>query len=184
MIRALIFRLSLEEAIRVSIATSIKGGHGGVLNEIKGFQRALKAGAIPLGVPDLLIVLRDANCGNFNEIKREIINIIDNSVFPFFVVGCPDPHVERWFLLDSNSLMKVFGSFFEVPAYKCEKNYYKNELKSIIRQAGWPITQGGIEYAHDIVSQINFSHAERNDPSFRIFISDLRGVLKNIKTLS
>jgi hypothetical protein len=178
--RALLRRLSSEGSVRISVGTTIRGGHGGVITEIKGFQRALKKGAIPSGTPDLLVVFIDANCHDFQDIKREAAGVIDGSIFPFYVIGCPDPHIEKWLLLDQNALKDVFGVSPNIPLHKCERDFYKNELKNIIRNAGWPITQGGIEYSKDIIEKIDFIRAKRNDASFGNFINDLRLILKNI----
>lgn len=182
--RALFRRLSREEGVRISISKSIKGGYGGVLTEIKGFQRALHKGAIPAGSPDLLLVLGDSNCHNFQERKREIISIIDNNIFPFTVVGCPDPHIEKWLLIDQHALSIVFGVSSNISLDKCKRDYYKNELKRIIRLACWPMTQEGIEYSQDIIEKIDFIRAEKNDHSFKVFLSDLRSILRHLKSLN
>jgi len=179
--RALFRRLSLEEGVRISISKAIKGGYGGVLTEIKAFQKALQKGAIPAGIPDLLIVLGDGNCHKFHERKKEIISAINNNVFPFSVVGCPDPHIEKWLLIDQQALKAVFGASLNISLDKCIRDYYKNELKGIIQFAGWPMTHDGIEYSQDIIERIDFNRAGKNDNSFGDFISSLRASLRNIK---
>lgn len=179
--RALLRRLSSEEGVRISISKAIKGGYGGVLTEIKGFQRALSIGAIPAGSPDLLLVLGDSNCHSFQERKKEIISTVDNNIFPFIVVGCPDPHVEKWLLIDQHALSVVFGVSMDISLDKCKRDYYINELQKIIRLAGWPMTLEGIEYSQDIIGKLDFPRAEQNDNSFKEFISDLRLFLRNIK---
>lgn len=180
--RALFRRLSFEEGVKISISKSIMGGYGGVLTEIKGFQRALHKGAIPAGSPDLLLVLGDSNCHNFQERKRQITDIIDNTIFPFIAVGCPDPHIEKWLLIDSHALNMVFGVSLNISLDKCKRDYYKHELQRIVRQAGWPMTQEGIEYAQDIIEKIDFIQAERNDHSFKVFLSELRSIIKRFKS--
>lgn len=179
-VRSLFRRLSAAEGVKVSFSVAIQGGHGGVITGIKGFQSALKKGAIPAGTPDLLVVLIDANCHDFQERKRETAGVIDSSVFPFFVIGCPNPHIEKWLLIDQHALSVVFGASLNIPLHKCDRDFYKNELKTIIQHAGWPITQGGIEYSQDIIAEVDFVRAEKNDPSFGNFISDLRSTLRTI----
>jgi hypothetical protein len=179
--RALFRRLSCEEGVRISISKSIKGGYGGVVAEIKGFQRALHKGVIPAGSPDLLLVLGDSNCDNFQDRKREIISIIDDNIFPYRVVGCPDPHIEKWLLIDQHALSMVFGVSTNISLDKCKRDYYKNELKRIIRLAGWPMTQEGIEYSQDIIEKIDFIRAEKNDRSFKVFLDDVRSIIKHFK---
>lgn len=179
-LRSLFRRLSADEGVKVSFSVAIQGGHGGVITGIKGFQSALKKGAIPAGTPDLLVVLIDANCHDFQVRKRETAGVIDSSVFPFFVIGCPNPHIEKWLLLDQHALSDVFGASLNIPLQKCDRDFYKNELRKIIQHAGWPITQGGIEYSQDIIEKIDFIRAERTDSSFGNFISDLKSALKSI----
>jgi hypothetical protein len=180
-VRALFRRLSFEEGVRISISKSIMGGYGKVLTGIKGFQRALNKGAIPAGTPDLLLVLGDSNCHNFQEREKEIKGIIDNTIFPYIVVGCPDPHIEKWLLIDPHALKIVFGVSLDITLDKCERDYYKYELQRIIRNAGWPMTQEGIEYSQDIIEELDFSKAEKNDHSFKVFLSDLRSIIKLLK---
>ncbi len=180
-VRSLFRRVAFEECVKISISKAITGGYGKVITEIKGFQRALFKGIIPAGSPDLLLVMGDANCGNFRERKKEIMGNIDPNIFPFFIVGCPDPHIEKWLLIDDQALLSIFGSSTNMPLDKCIRDYYKNELKRIIRSAGWPIAQEGLEYSQDIINIIDFARAEKNDQSFKIFISDLRSALKKIK---
>lgn len=179
--RALLRRISREEGVRVSVSIAIKGGYGGVLTEIKGFQRALEQLAIPAGSPDLLLVLGDANCHNFQERKSDIISAINTNIFPFLVIGCPDPHVEKWLLIDQHALRSLFGVSTNISLDKCIRDYYKKELQKVIRLAGWPMTQEGIEYSYDIIQNIDFPRAERNDHSFKDFICGLRSTLRNIK---
>lgn len=179
-VRSLFRRLSAAEGVRVSFSVAIQGGHGGVITGIKGFQSALKKGAIPAGTPDLLVVLIDANCHDFQERVRETAGVIDSSVFPFSVIGCPNPHIEKWLLLDQHALNNVFGVSLNIPLQKCERDFYKNELRKIIQHAGWPITQGGIEYSQDIIEEVDFVRAGRNDSSFGNFISDLKSAFKRI----
>jgi len=180
-VRSLFRRLSADEGVKVSFSVAIQGGHGGVITGIKGFQRALKKGAIPAGIPDLLVVLIDANCHDFQEMKRETQSVIDASVFPFVVIGCPNPHIEKWLLLDQHALSAVFKVSLDISLQKCDRNFYKNELKRIIQNAGWPMTQGGLEYAKDIINETDFVKAIKIDSSFGNFIADMKATLKIIR---
>ena len=180
--RALIRRIARDERIKYTITTSIKaGGSGKVTIEIKGFQKVLKRGLLPGGIPDLLIVMRDSNCEGFHKIKRELEEIIDKDLFPLYVIGCPDPHAEKWFFADQESFYKLFGFIPGISLSECRQDYYKNALKDAIKKAGWPSTQGGIEYAEDVFSLMDFSNIAKNDDSLITFINDIRASFKQMK---
>ncbi len=51
-------------------------------------------------MPDLFIVATDANCRGYTERKREIDLAIEKFK-EITIYAIPDPHIERWLLLDS-----------------------------------------------------------------------------------
>jgi len=181
--RALLHRISKELNLKTSISSSIEGGKGRVINELKGFQKAIEKQIIPGGAPDIIIVMHDTNCHNFNEVKNNLENYINKSIFPAFIIGCPDPHAERWFFSDLESFHLFFGISPSISQAKCEKDYYKNALKIEIHKAGWPIIQGGVEYAQDIIDHLDFSRVNKTDRSLDQFISDIRNTLKRFKVI-
>ena len=56
---------------------------------------------------------------------------------------------------------------------KCDRDLYKQRLSEAIYDAGIMPSLGGIEYAEDIVQQMNFERAKRADRSFRRFADEL-----------
>ena len=41
------------------------------------------------------------------------------------ILAPPDPHVERWLLLDGAAYKAVFGKGCDTPDLKCDRNHYK-----------------------------------------------------------
>ncbi len=101
-IRALVGRFAKQYRIPVKTSfESAKGGHGKVISKLKGYISDLQNDQEYW--PDLLIVATDGNCKGFLERKQEI----DNAMKGFsgqVIYAIPDPHIERWLLLDSSKL--------------------------------------------------------------------------------
>ncbi len=127
-------------------------------------------------IPDLIIAATDANCSGLNERAREIAG--PDAPAPM-ISAVPDPHVERWLLLDGAAFKAVFGRGCDAPDRKCDRDLYKRRLVEAIRATGIMPSLGGIEFAEDIVRQMDMERAMRLDRSFRRFIDDLRGTLKH-----
>ncbi len=94
------------------------------------------------------------------------------------VYAIPDPHIERWLLLDAAAFKAVFGRGCAAPDQKCERHRYKTLLREAIRDAGIIPLLGGIEYAEDLVKAMNLRHLERADRSLRRLIRALRDRFK------
>lgn len=86
----------------------------------------------------------------------------------------PDPHVERWLLLDSTAFKKVLGKGCSAPGQKCDRGQYKRLLLDAIRQAGINPPLGGIEYAEDLVNAMNLEYLERSESSLGKLLKSLR----------
>jgi hypothetical protein len=142
-----------------------------MLNELRGFIREFQRGREPL--PDLLVIGRDANCEGYAKMKQAVEEVLADYPGPR-ILGIPDPHIERWLLLDSAAFKQVLGQGCSAPSYKCEKDRYKTLLTQAIREAGVKPLIGGIEYAEDLVQAMNLSRAESSDASFGHFLKDLR----------
>ena len=102
--------------------------------------------------PDLIVVATDANCKGLNERMREISGREEPAPM---ILAIPDPHIERWLLLDGAAFKTVFGKGCDAPDQKCDRNRYKQRLIEAIHATGTIPILGGIEYAEDIVQQIN-----------------------------
>ena len=153
------------------------GGHGKVIAEFDDYLRDLKQQGSPW--PDLLIVATDANCKGLNERAREIGG--REGPVPI-ILAIPDPHVERWLLLDGAAFKDVFGKGCDAPDLKCDRNHYKQRLIEAIYATGIMPRLGGIEYAEDIMLRININRAARMDRSFGRFVAELRDAFQGWQT--
>ena len=111
----------------------------------------------------VVVGVTDANCQGFHERVRRIDP--QNPPAPV-VLAVPDPHVERWLLLDGAAFKAVFGQGCDAPDRKCSRNRYKELLIAAIREAGCTTCLGGIEYAEDIVGHMDLDRATQSDTRF------------------
>ncbi len=160
------FRIDVELDWR-----SATGGHGRVIQEFRNYLRDSARHSEHL--LDLVIVATDANCSGLNDRVREIHDLPDHILPRPIVPAIPDPHVERWLLLDGAPFRSVVGRGCDAPDYKCERGHYKRLLAAAVRSAGVEPILGGIEYAADIVQEMDIDAAMRLDRSLRVFVDQL-----------
>lgn len=177
-IGALAQRVALECNVHVELRwhTAV-GGYGRVIDNYRRFLRDLRrqSGARP----DLVVVATDANCKGLNDRTKEII---EQDAYTPMVLAVPDPHIERWLLLDGAAFKAVFGTGCDAPDLKCERDHYKRQLIDAIQSAGFTPLLGGIEYAEDIVQNMDLDRIARLDKSFDHFVSDLRSAFRGWQT--
>ena len=149
------------------------GGYGKVIAELDNYIRDLNRQRSPR--PDLIVVATDANCKGLNERTNEIVS--QDAPAPM-ILAIPDPHIERWLLLDGAAFKAVFGKGCDAPDQKCARDRYKQRLIEAIRATGITPSLGGIEYAEDIVKKMNINRAAQADRSFNRFVSDLRNTFR------
>jgi Domain of unknown function (DUF4276) len=179
-IGALLERLARDSGVEVQLNwRSARRGHGRVVQEFKEFLRDL--GAQTGRLPDMVIVASDANCKGLNERARELQ--FPDAPAPI-VLAIPDPHVERWLLLDGAAFKAVFGRGCNAPDLKCSRDRYKQLLIDEIREAGVIPSLGGIEFAEDIVRKLDIARAGRADPSFKRFVDELSRAFQGWKASS
>ena len=173
-IGALVQRLADEYSIDVQFNwRSAVRGHGRVVRELRDYLRDLRGQGSPL--PDLIIVATDANCRGLNERKKEM----DQTTTPApMILAIPDPHIERWLLLDSAAFKTAVGRGCDAPDRKCDRDLYKRRLATAIRAAGIMPSLGGIEFAEDIVQSMDINRAKRADRSFQRFVDPLVNVFQ------
>ena len=117
-IGALVRRLVAELGLEVRLEwRSARHGYGRVVSEFKEYLRDLGRQRVP--VPDLIVVATDANCRGLNERTREIGH--PDAPAPL-VLAIPDPHIERWLLLDGAAFKTVFGRGCDAPDQKCDRD--------------------------------------------------------------
>lgn len=179
-LRALIERLAHEHGLEIALDwRNVRRGHNAVIQELRQFLRDLGRGTG--GYPDLIVVATDANCKGLTQRLHEIRGVTD-AMQVRVICAVPDPHIERWLLIDSAAFKTVFGRGCAAPDYKCERARYKRLLIEAIRQAGISPSIGGIEFAADIVAAMDLIRASRLDPSLQRFLDDLNAVLREWRT--
>ena len=172
-IGALVQRLADESgtAVRLEWRNAVDG-YGAVVREFDDYLRDL---ARQGGYPDLIVVATDANCKGLNERASEL----ERANVPVPVIqAIPDPHIERWLLLDGAAFRDAVGHGCEAPDQKCERERYKRLLINAIHNAGTMPSLGGIEFAEDIVQRINLERAMQADRSLRRFVSGTRQMFR------
>ena len=152
------------------------GGYGAVVDEFDDYLRDL---ARQGGHPDLIVVATDANCKGLNQRARELDR--PNVSVPV-IKAIPDPHIERWLLLDGEAFRNVVGRGCDAPDQKCERERYKQLLINAIYNAGILPSLGGIEFAEDIVRSMDIERAMNADNSLRRFISEIRLMFRQWQT--
>jgi hypothetical protein len=175
--RAIVDRIARELRVAVTIHTaSAKFGIGRLKTELSAFQALVRRRA---GTPDLLIVVIDANAVGPQARRQEVEQLIDPSVFPHHVVGTPDPCVERWLLADPEAFTERFGvqPALTVPR---DPHEWKHRLSETLEQAGEIVTQGGGEFAEEIVETMDFYRAGQADRTIQTFSDDVRAALRLI----
>jgi hypothetical protein len=169
---ALVRRLAAEHQLPIHLGVRFAhGGYGRMLEEVRRFVRDLGAGQQPL--PDLLLIGRDSNCQGYARAKAEVVNALGDYGGPV-VVALPDPHIERWLLLDAEAFKEVVGKGCAAPDLKCEKDRYKGQLRQAIRDAGLQPLLGGLEYAQELIQAFHLDRVAHNDASFGHFLRDFR----------
>ncbi|MBA2395640.1 MAG: DUF4276 family protein [Ktedonobacteraceae bacterium] len=164
-----------EKEYRVSVGDikrgSVRGGHGKAINELKQYIRYLQKGKEPL--PDLIIVAIDGNCKGFLERKKQVDEVVKD-LGERVISAIPDPHIERWLLLDSDAFKQVLGKGCTSPTYKCERDLYKKLLDAAVTNAGKESLFGGLEYASLLVPVMNLEYLERTEESLGRLLKALR----------
>ena len=176
--RALVSRLASDLGIEVAItAISASRGKGMALSQLRGWQRSFERGLM-VGKPDILIIVIDGNCVTAQVKRREIEGIVRREVFPSVVIGCPDPHVERWCFADPDAFERVVGVSAPPDPGKCERDAYKKMLRDTLRAADQPVLTDEMEIAPDIVHEIDLYRAGITQASLAMFVQDLQAALK------
>ena len=129
---ALLRRLAEEHRVGISLVwRQAYGGHGRMKHELNDYLRALRQQREPL--PDLIVAATDANCKGLNARTREIADPDPRT--PPVVLAIPDPHIERWLLLDGAAFKAVFDQGCRAPDRKCDRDRYKRHLVEAIQAA-------------------------------------------------
>jgi len=147
------------------------GGYGKMMSELKEYINDLLTDQEEL--PDLLIAATDSNCEGFLKRKRQVERAL-KAFRGKVIYAIPDPHIEKWLLLDSAAFKNVLGKGCPAPPQKCERNLYKRLLRDAVRATGVNPPLGGIEYGEDIVNAMDLDKLERTEASLGHLLKDLR----------
>ncbi len=171
---SLVRRMAAEQGVQIKVdVRSAHGGHGRVAKTFRQYLRDVDRQSAD--VVSLVVVATDTNCKGINKRADEIRTASE----PIPVVrAIPDPHVERWLLLDGAAFKQVFGTGCDAPDRKCERNLYKQRLMQAIVTTGRKPPLGGIEHAEEIVEAMDIHRACEADNSFDRFVSDLRAAFR------
>ena len=151
------------------------GGRGSVLASLKSYVADVSNGRDEY--IDILIVAVDSDC-DAAEVRRVVGRAV-NGFAGKVVLAIPEPHIERWFLLDTRAPAAVLGEnrAANVPIEKCEPDRFKNALRQAFRDVGVDPPAGGVLFGEEIARAMDLNLAERAD-DFRRFVSDLRGAIR------
>ena len=173
---ALIPRLAAEHGIEVHLLwRNTRRGHGAVVRELRQYLRDLELGRDRR--PDLVVVATDANCKGYTERRNEVTGLTGKAPIRT-ICAIPDPHIERWLLVDSSAFKQVFGQGCDAPDRKCERARYKRLLGDAIRKTGINPSFGGIEFAREIVEAMDLARAGGADDSLARLVDDLRAAFR------
>lgn len=149
-------------------------GHSMVLENLAQFGDEVRQ--LGNSSPDLIVVATDSNCRG-NTRRKEVERI----EMPVQVVhAIPDPHIERWLLLDSHAFKQVFGRGCNAPSKKCGRDLYKKLLGDAIHEAEAESIYAGLEFARDIIRLLDIDRVATLDKSFGRFVGDLRAAFRLI----
>jgi hypothetical protein len=155
---------------------NVRGGYGRAVAALRQYVRKVGLGIRPL--PDILVVATDANCKGHADRVRAIREASGHLV-DRLVCAIPDPHVERWLLVDSHSFKLVLGRGCAAPDQKCDRDRYKELLARAVEGTGRRVEVGGLEHAAALVQAIDLRHAQQLDPSLGRFVEELESAFRS-----
>lgn len=129
---------------------------------------------------DVLIVGSDGNCTGFSKRKRQLQDATRGEIYPTVITAVPDPHVERWYLLDSRALAQAAGVPIQAvtPTVKCDKHHYKKLLNKAFTDQNLFPPLGGAEYGPLVATIMDLYAAGTADHSLRDFVDQVRSWLR------
>lgn len=175
-------RIAREENVEVSVRVrSARGGHPRAVAELRLYQDLARKGTAVATAPDLVVAGIDGNCLTFAKARKVIEDATHQAFSGRLIAACPDPHIERWFLADPDSFKAVVGHRPTLGRKKCVRDHYKQLLAKAVQQGGHPPTLGGVEFAAELVQEMNLYRAGRNDRSLKALIDDLRSGMRKLR---
>lgn len=171
-------RVAQQEGVECRIdVRNGSGGHGTVVTEFGRFLRDVRRGGMATG--DVLIVAADADTERWQQRRRELVSVAAREGYGgLLVCAVPQPHVERWYMLDHEALRTALSCpDLPDPGVGHREKDWKQRLAVAFREAGY----GGVlpgTFAPDIVRAMNLQLACETDDSFQAFLNDLRAAFR------
>ena len=153
---------------------------GGSIQEYKNFiKRANKYSGLSA---DALVVGSDGNCNGFTKRREQLLKVAATPPYPIVFTAIPDPHIERWYLLDDLALSRAIGTGVQAitPVAKCEKNHYKKLLREVFDSTDVKPPLGGWEYGPILAKNIDLYHASQKDHALGDFVEQIRVWLRQL----
>ncbi len=175
---ALVRRLAAEADVEVEL--EVRNARGGAPQLDQQFVQFLRDNVTLDQRFDLVVVIRDTDCGGVDTVKTRYSRLVRDAHYPGeVVVGAPEPHIECWYLSDPTALQRVLRADTQatVPDSKCGHDKFKRKLSQVVEDAHVSPLLGGIEYAEDIVKEMDIYRACSNVPSLDMFVRDLKRAL-------
>jgi hypothetical protein len=167
---ALIKRVLASYEVRTNIKlVCVRGGFGRVQEELEQYVKDLLS--YDCALPDLVIVATDANCHGANARRKTFQKVVE-PIQAQIIYAIPDPHIERWLLRDPAAFKAVLGKPCQTVQQKCDRDRYKKLLNESVLNTGVQPPLGGLEYAEDIVNNMDLSLAS-DDRDFGDFLQEL-----------
>lgn len=181
-LEALINKILTQREIEYELKTlNATKGHGQVISELKKYFKELEIGLKV--IPDIIIIGIDSNCKGYNTQRKEIEKETPDQFKNLTVHAIPDPHIEKWFLIDSHAFKAVFGTGCKAPDNKCEKDRFKSILADEMKKADYQPLIGGFEMVEDYIDSLDITRASNSDDSFKKFISDITRKLNETENM-
>jgi hypothetical protein len=176
-IRPLLARMATERGLAVSIRTlAATGGYSRMIAELEQYVTELSNHDVEMH--DALVVATDTNCAGLNARRRQVTDAVGNLPIPW-IAALPDPHIERWMLIDSAAFKSAFGTGCAAPDHKCERDRYKKILRESLKEVGIAPSLGGMEFADDVVKHLDLGRAPTLDSSIASFVGDATTLLNS-----
>lgn len=176
---SLLRRLAAQEGVAIEV--DVRNASGGASRLDRQFVTFLQDCSVADVRPDLVVVVRDTDCAGVRAIKARYSGLVEDARYAGeVVIGAPEPHIECWYLADPPALQRVLRAPTQapVPDSRCGTGRFKEMLARTVTDAGVVPLLGGIEYAEDIVADMDIYRAAANVPSLDTFVQDLRRVLR------
>lgn len=186
-VRALVARTAREKGFpQEGWVDDVRASTGGKsIQAYREFLKGLRGGVQHLPF-DVLIIASYGNCHGYLERKNQLVGYAQRmklTELDRIVFAIPDPHIERWYMADPKAFNRVFGggNVPALPAYKCQKSFYKKVMQDAIASSEVTPQFRGYEYGPRIVDEMNLYVTGKEDPSLKHFLDDLADAITRVK---